>query len=161
MQVCHQRSVELPSIHHEPHRLRACADNELARSIRIPDWWGISSYPSFRRRPVRANRHSARRMKLNLSSCGPRDCHKFATRLSGSPMRLKVENALASSDDRRKAKVLAAILHQVSRLDRPLHDLLAMTQAGEPKLANVELSAFLTITIENQRELAAADGLSL
>ncbi|WP_354242740.1 HAMP domain-containing sensor histidine kinase [Bradyrhizobium sp. LA2.1] len=76
-------------------------------------------------------------------------------------MRLKAENALAASDDARKAKALEAILHQVGRLDRLLHDLLAMTQASEPKLADVELSSFLKSTLESHRELATAKGLSL
>jgi signal transduction histidine kinase len=76
-------------------------------------------------------------------------------------MRLKAENALAASDDARKAKALEAILQQVGRLDRLLHDLLAMTQASEPKLADVELSSFLKSTLESHRELATAKGLSL
>jgi len=76
-------------------------------------------------------------------------------------MRLKAENALAVNDDSRKAKALEAILQQVGRLDRLLHDLLEMTQAGEPKLAEVELSTFLKSTTESHRELAAAKGLSL
>jgi signal transduction histidine kinase len=76
-------------------------------------------------------------------------------------MRLKAENALAARDDGRKAKALEAILQQVGRLDRLLHDLLAMTQASEPKLADVELSSFLKSTLESHRELATAKGLSL
>jgi signal transduction histidine kinase len=76
-------------------------------------------------------------------------------------MRLKAENALAVNDDSRKAKALEAILQQVGRLDRLLRDLLEMTQAGEPKLAEVELSTFLKSTTESHRELAAAKGLSL
>jgi signal transduction histidine kinase len=76
-------------------------------------------------------------------------------------MRLKAENALAVNDDSRKAKALEAILQQVGRLDRLLRDLLEMTQAGEPKLAEVELSTFLKSTTESHRELAAANGLSL
>jgi signal transduction histidine kinase len=76
-------------------------------------------------------------------------------------MRLKAENALASSDDSRKVTALEAILQQVSRLDALLRDLLAMTQASEPKLADVELSSFLKSTLENHRELATERGLSL
>ena len=36
-----------------------------------------------------------------------------------------------------------------------------MTQSGEPKLADVELTPFLKSTIENHREVASAKGLSL
>jgi signal transduction histidine kinase len=76
-------------------------------------------------------------------------------------MRLKAENALAASDDLRKATALEAILQQVGRLDRLLHDLLAMTQASEPKLKDVKLSSFLKHAMESHRELAAAKGVSL
>jgi signal transduction histidine kinase len=76
-------------------------------------------------------------------------------------MRLKAENALAANDDSRKAMALEAILQQVGRLDRLLHDLLTMTQASEPKLADVELSSFLKSTMESHRELTAAKGVSL
>lgn len=76
-------------------------------------------------------------------------------------MRLKAENALATNEDARKTKALEAILQQVGRLDALLRDLLAMTQSGEPKLADVELTPFLKSTIENHREVASAKGLSL
>ncbi|MCP1973085.1 sensor histidine kinase [Bradyrhizobium elkanii] len=76
-------------------------------------------------------------------------------------MRLKAENALATSDDARKKTALEAILKQVARLDTLLSNLLQMTQAGEPKSMDVELSSFLQSTIEPHQELAAANGLSL
>jgi signal transduction histidine kinase len=76
-------------------------------------------------------------------------------------MRLKAENALASGDDLRKAKALEAILQQVGRLDALLRDLLEMTHASEPKLAEVELSPFLKSVVESHRELAVAKGLFL
>lgn len=76
-------------------------------------------------------------------------------------MRLKAENALATTDETRKSKALEAILQQVGRLDVLLRDLLAMTQTGEPKLADVELAPFLKNIIEDHRELAVAKGLSL
>ena len=58
-------------------------------------------------------------------------------------MRLKAENALASNDDARKRTALEAILQQVARLDSLLRDLLEMTQTGQPKFSDVELSCFL------------------
>jgi signal transduction histidine kinase len=76
-------------------------------------------------------------------------------------MRLKAENALAASDEARKKTALEAILKQVARLDTLLRDLLQMTQAGEPKSRDVELTSFLQSTIEPHQELAAANGLSL
>ncbi|MGY4289025.1 signal transduction histidine kinase [Bradyrhizobium sp. LM2.7] len=76
-------------------------------------------------------------------------------------MRLKAENALATSDEPRKTKALEAILQQVGRLDALLRDLLAMTQTSEPKLVEVELVAFLKSAVENHRELATANGLTL
>ena len=57
-------------------------------------------------------------------------------------MRLKSENALASSDGARKDAALAAILQQVARLDSLLHDLLEMTQAREPRPEQIDLSSF-------------------
>jgi signal transduction histidine kinase len=76
-------------------------------------------------------------------------------------MRLKAENALASSDTSRKDTSLEAILQQVARLDALLRDLLEMTQARYPKFADVELPWFLQRTVEAHRELAAGKGLAL
>jgi signal transduction histidine kinase len=76
-------------------------------------------------------------------------------------MRLKAENALASSDPARKDTSLEAILQQVARLDALLRDLLEMTQARNPKFADVELPSFLQRTVEAHRELAAGEGLAL
>ncbi|MGJ5009808.1 sensor histidine kinase [Bradyrhizobium oligotrophicum] len=76
-------------------------------------------------------------------------------------MRLKAENALASPDPARKAGALEAILQQVARLDALLRDLLAMTQASQPKTRPVELDGFLQATIDSHRELAARHGQAL
>lgn len=76
-------------------------------------------------------------------------------------MRLKAENALAVTDGSRSEAALTAILQQVDRLDVLLRDLLEMTQAREPKLAEVDLETFLARTAESHRELAAARGISL
>ena len=76
-------------------------------------------------------------------------------------MRLKAENALASPDPARKVSALEAILQQVARLDALLRDLLAMTQASQPKARAVDLERFLQSTIEPHRELAARRDLQL
>ena len=76
-------------------------------------------------------------------------------------MRLKAENALAVADGSRSEAALTAILQQVDRLDTLLRDLLEMTQAREPRLAEVDLAAFLAETVETHRELAAARGIAL
>ncbi|GLH80233.1 hypothetical protein SSBR45G_51420 [Bradyrhizobium sp. SSBR45G] len=76
-------------------------------------------------------------------------------------MRLKAENALASSDPARKSGALEAILKQVARLDALLRDLLAMTQASQPKARSIQLESFLQSTIEAHRELAARHGIAL
>lgn len=76
-------------------------------------------------------------------------------------MRLKAENALAVADGSRSEAALTAILAQVGRLDMLLRDLLEMTQAREPILAEVDLAAFLAETVETHRELAEARGLTL
>ncbi|WP_024508565.1 HAMP domain-containing sensor histidine kinase [Bradyrhizobium sp. ARR65] len=76
-------------------------------------------------------------------------------------MRLKAENALASSDDRRKTTALQTILAQVARLDALLRNLLQMTQAGDLKPQDIELAAFVQGTIEPHQELATAKGVTL
>jgi hypothetical protein len=76
-------------------------------------------------------------------------------------IRLKAENALAANDDGRRITALQSILQQVGRLDGLLRDLLAMTQRREPKLAEIDLAAFLERTAEAQRELAASKGVKL
>lgn len=76
-------------------------------------------------------------------------------------MRLKAENALASTDEDRKRTALEAVLGQIARLDALLRSLLQMTQTGAPKLKEIDLAAFLKDTAEPHRELAAASGLTL
>jgi signal transduction histidine kinase len=76
-------------------------------------------------------------------------------------MRLKAENALAADDEGRRVTALQSILQQVARLDGLLRDLLAMTQRREPKLAEIELTAFLARTADAHRELAASKGVKL
>ena len=76
-------------------------------------------------------------------------------------MRLKAENALASSDNDRKRTALEAILAQVARLDTLLRNLLQMTQTGAPKAKDIELASFLQDTVEPHRELASANDLAL
>lgn len=76
-------------------------------------------------------------------------------------MRLKAENALAVTDGSRSSAALNTILQQVDRLDGLLRDLLDMTQARDPKFAEVDLAAFLARTVETHRDLAAARGVIL
>lgn len=76
-------------------------------------------------------------------------------------MRLKAENALAVTDGSRNSAALNTILQQVDRLDALLRDLLEMTQARDPKFAEVDLAAFLARTVETHRDLAAARGVAL
>lgn len=76
-------------------------------------------------------------------------------------MRLKAENALAVADGSRSEAALTAILQQVDRLDVLLRDLLEMTQAREPRLAEVDLETFLARTVEGHRDLAASRGITL
>jgi signal transduction histidine kinase len=75
-------------------------------------------------------------------------------------MRLKAENALASSDARKRS-ALETILQQIGRLDALLRDLLEMTHASEPKLAEVDVAFFLQNAIMTHQELAAAKGIDL
>jgi signal transduction histidine kinase len=76
-------------------------------------------------------------------------------------MRLKAENAIASSDEDRRMSALQSILQQIGRLDGLLRDLLAMSQRHEPEPAEAALGRFLKETSEPHRELAAAKGVSL
>lgn len=76
-------------------------------------------------------------------------------------MRLKAENALAAADGSRSEAALTAILQQVDRLDVLLRDLLEMTQAREPRLAEVDLEIFLARTVEGHRDLAASRSITL
>ena len=76
-------------------------------------------------------------------------------------MRLKAENALAANDEGRRITALQSILQQVGRLDGLLRDLLAMTQRREPRLADIDLAAFLERTAEAHRELAVSIGVKL
>ena len=76
-------------------------------------------------------------------------------------MRLKAENALASSDEERRRTALELILQQVGRLDALLRDLLTMTQRREPKPTEIDVAAFLERMAETHREVAASKGVNL
>ena len=76
-------------------------------------------------------------------------------------MRLKAENALASSDEERRRTALESILQQVGRLDALLRDLLTMTQRREPKTTQIDVATFLEQTAETHREVAASKGVNL
>lgn len=106
-----------------------------------------------RRRAAAAERLAAvGRLSANLA-------HEIRNPIAA--MRLKAENALASSDPARKSSALEAILQQVARLDALLRDLLATTQAVQPTPRNVALEGFLRSTIDAHRELAAHHALAL
>ena len=75
-------------------------------------------------------------------------------------MRLKAENALAAGDDGRRVAALQSILQQVGRLDGLLRDLLAMTQGREPKLAEIDLAAFLKELLRRTANSLPARALS-
>ncbi len=76
-------------------------------------------------------------------------------------MRLKAENALAGGDGPRQRSALRAILDQVGRLDGLLRDLLAMTQPGRPRVAEVDLRAVLERAAEAHADLAATKGIGI
>ena len=106
-----------------------------------------------RRRAAAAERHAALgRMSAGLA-------HEIRNPIAA--MRLKAENALAVADGSRSEAALTSILQQVDRLDVLLRDLLEMTQAREPRLAEVDLETFLARTVETHRELATARSIAL
>lgn len=75
-------------------------------------------------------------------------------------MRLRAENALAGPDERRKT-ALAGILDQITRLDRLLSELLAMTQSREPVREPADLEEFLRDCAAAQAEAAARAGVAI
>jgi signal transduction histidine kinase len=76
-------------------------------------------------------------------------------------MRLKAENALAASDDGRRASALRSILVQVGRLDVLLRDLMDTTQRRQPQIAEVDLGRFIESAIESHQELATSESVDL
>ncbi len=70
-------------------------------------------------------------------------------------MRLRAENGLAGDDDRRR-RALAAVLEQISRLDRLLAELLAMTQRREPAPELVDIRTLLSSCVDRHADQAAA-----
>jgi signal transduction histidine kinase len=75
-------------------------------------------------------------------------------------MRLRIENALAGDDDRRRA-ALSTVLGQIARLDRLVSELLTMTARREPQPADVAVAAFLRACADEHHELAAARAVAL
>jgi signal transduction histidine kinase len=73
-------------------------------------------------------------------------------------MRLKVENALAGDNERRRA-VLASLLTQIDRLDRLVSELLAMTQRRDIAVRDVDVAEFLRACAGDYREAASAKGI--
>ena len=75
-------------------------------------------------------------------------------------MQLKIENALAGDDERRRA-ALSAVLAQIARLDHLVSELLAMTARRELHPADVAVPAFLQSCADEHRERAAARAVAL
>ena len=75
-------------------------------------------------------------------------------------MRLRAENALAG-DDHRRRKALGSILSQITRLDRLLAELLAMTQERVPQPERVDLAVFLRATLRDHEDAAEAAHVAL
>lgn len=75
-------------------------------------------------------------------------------------MRLRAENALAGDDDRRR-KALDSILGQITRLDRLLAELLAMTQGRQATFERVDLAAFLRTILRDHEDAAEAAHVAL
>ena len=71
-------------------------------------------------------------------------------------MRLRAENALASSDQERRAHALRAVLEQVARLDHLSAELLAMTQRRTLDLKLVDLADLLDTFVDDYAERAMA-----
>jgi signal transduction histidine kinase len=76
-------------------------------------------------------------------------------------MRLKSENALASSDEGRRSSALHFVLDQIARLDQLLRDLLSMTQRRKPEREPVDLGVFLKEIDEAYRDLVTSKKLHL
>jgi signal transduction histidine kinase len=76
-------------------------------------------------------------------------------------MRLKAENALATTNPDRSRAALEANLAQIGRLDRILRDLLTMTEAPKPKMEPVELTAFFAGIATDLQDAAQAGGIKL
>lgn len=70
-------------------------------------------------------------------------------------MRLKVENAIASDDERRRA-TLGSLVAQIDRLDRLVSELLAMTQRREVAVRDVDAPEFLRSCAADYHEAADA-----
>ncbi len=76
-------------------------------------------------------------------------------------IRLKAENALASSDPARPRAALDLVLAQVARLDRLTRDLLSLTQPRTPVLAPVDLAAVLEESAHLHDDLARERGMRI
>jgi signal transduction histidine kinase len=78
-------------------------------------------------------------------------------------MRLKAENAIAAGPDLpRKDQALRTIIHQISRLEGLLRNLLSSVQRAKPILSPVkDVIAFLNERVDLFREQAAAHGLTV
>jgi hypothetical protein len=75
-------------------------------------------------------------------------------------MRLKAENALAGSAER-KDQALAVILAQVDRLDNLVRRLLTMTEQDKPQRNRIALGPFLTQCLAAHADVARASGIML
>ncbi len=77
-------------------------------------------------------------------------------------MRLRAENALAGDPPSgRAANALVAILGQIARLDRLVHEILNLTQRPRPRLARVDLSRLLAAVIAEHGEIAVRASVRL
>lgn len=78
-----------------------------------------------------------------------------------SAMRLKAENALASTDPARARGAIAAVLEQVARIDGLLSDLLGLTQARPPARAPADVAGLLEASARLHEDLAREQSVRL
>ncbi len=76
-------------------------------------------------------------------------------------IRLRAENALATTDEARRDRALHSVLDQVGRLDRLSIELLAMTQRREPARERCDLRAVVDDSVADLAEAAAGGGVSV
>jgi signal transduction histidine kinase len=155
------RQIETTLLQHAAEtlpRIELTGERELDRIVDALNDAGNRLLEARRRSDELAARVAAAERLAALGQVSAGIAHEIRNPIAA--IRLKVENALAGNDERRRT-ALPAILGQVARLDRLVSELLTMTQRREAKPGDVDVSAFLQSVADDHRDAAAARAITL
>jgi signal transduction histidine kinase len=139
-------------------RLAPTGERELDRIVGALNEAGERLIEARRRSDELAARVAATERLAALGRVAAGVAHEIRNPIAA--MRLKVENAVAGDDERRRA-ILNSLVVQIDRLDRLVSELLAMTQRRAVAVRDVDVLGLLRSCAADYHEAADARGVRI